>query len=100
MNVPPALHSPLRLAAFALSALCIHPPACPALTVNESVTAAYVRAHPREFSITATRDEGGLVKFIIIRTLAAPKYLVAHLALRHDGKVIATSDTPAFGKKH
>lgn len=45
------------------------------------------------------KKENGLIAFTIVRTLSEPKYLVAHLAVHHVGKLIATSDTPLFGKK-
>lgn len=72
---------------------------CRALTVEEPLTVDYVRTHPAEWSVKVAKADGGLVKFTIVRNLAEPRYLVAHLAVRHSGKLIATSDSPAFGKK-
>jgi hypothetical protein len=70
-----------------------------ALTINEQVTPADVREHPKEWSVKATRKESGLIQFTVVRNLSEPKYLVAHLAVHHAGRLIATSDTPLYGKK-
>ena len=70
-----------------------------ALTINEQVTPAYVREHPKEWSLKATKTESGLIQFTVVRNLSEPKYLVARLAVHHAGRLIATSDTPLFGKK-
>jgi hypothetical protein len=69
-----------------------------ALTLELPVTPADVREHPKEWSVKVAKQESGLIQFTIIRTLSEPKYLVAHLAVHHTGKLIATSDTPVFGK--
>jgi hypothetical protein len=71
-----------------------------ALTMDQSVTPAYVREHSREFSVTVTQGKNGLIKFRIVRILSKPMYLVAHLEIYHQGKIIAESSTPSFGKKH
>ena len=70
-----------------------------ALTVTEQVTAAYVREHPEQWSVRAAKQESGLIRFTVVRTLSEPKYLVARLVVHHEGRVIATSDTPLFAKK-
>jgi hypothetical protein len=70
-----------------------------ALTPEREVTLAYVHEHPKEWSVKATKKESGLIEFTVVRTLSEPKYLVAHLAVHHAGKLIATSDTPVFAKK-
>jgi hypothetical protein len=69
-----------------------------ALTTELEVTLAYVREHPKAWSVKATKKESGLIEFTVVRTLSEPKYLVAHLAVHHAGKLIATSDTPVFAK--
>ena len=70
-----------------------------ALTIYEPVTPAYVRAHPKEWSVKVTEGKDGLIAFTIKHDAARPMYHVAHLAVYHQGKLIATSDTPSFGKK-
>lgn len=70
-----------------------------ALTVEIEVTLAYVRDHPKEFSVKVTKGEDGLIHFTIRHDVDQPMYHVAHLAVYHQGKLIATSDTPLFGKK-
>jgi hypothetical protein len=69
------------------------------LTINEQVTPAYAREHPKEWSVKAAKKESGLIQLTVVRTLSEPKYLVAHLAVHHAGRLIATSDTPLFGKR-
>ena len=63
------------------------------------MTAAYVRENPKEWSVKVSRKDNGLIQFTIVRTLSEPRYLVAHLAVHHAGKVIAESDTPIVGHK-
>ncbi|MGA2499074.1 MAG: hypothetical protein ABSH20_15135 [Tepidisphaeraceae bacterium] len=70
-----------------------------ALTVERQVTPAYVREHPTEFSVEAAAGKDGLIGFTIRHNVASPMYHVAHLAVYHQGKLIATSDTPVFGRK-
>jgi hypothetical protein len=70
-----------------------------ALTVEQPVTPATVQERPDEFGVKATQGKDGLIHFTIRRTLKEPMYLVAHLAVRHLGKVIVTSDTPSFAVK-
>jgi hypothetical protein len=70
-----------------------------ALTVERQVTPQYLKAHPQEFSLKAEMREDGLVHFTLKRTLPGPKYLVARLILKQDGKKIADVSTPSFGRK-
>jgi len=70
-----------------------------ALTSEEPVTPAYVREHPKEWSVEVTKGKDGLIHFTIKHDLETLKYHVAHLAVYHQGKLMATSDTPSFGKK-
>ncbi len=70
-----------------------------ALTIQREITLAYVREHPQEFSVKVAKGKDGLINFTITHDVATPMYHVAHLAIYHQGKLIATSDTPAFGKK-
>ncbi len=71
-----------------------------ALTVEKTLDPAYAKEHPGEWSVKVDSAPDGLVKFTVVRSLDAPKYLVAHLAIYHKGKLIATSDSPAYGRKH
>jgi hypothetical protein len=70
-----------------------------ALTVEDRLTVDYVRTHQDEWSVKVTKTDTGLVGFTVVRNLVEPRYLVAHLAVHHGGKLIATSDSPAFSKK-
>ncbi|MGA2543497.1 MAG: hypothetical protein ABSG78_18260 [Verrucomicrobiota bacterium] len=70
-----------------------------AMTIKEQVTPAYVREHPKEWSVEVTKGEDGLIHFTIKHDVEKPKYHVAHFAVYHQSKLIATSDIPSFGKK-
>ncbi len=70
-----------------------------ALTTEREITPDYVRQHPDEFSVSAAKGKDGLIDFTITHNVATPMYHVAHLAIHHGGKLIATSDTPSFGKR-
>ncbi|HLX64866.1 MAG TPA: hypothetical protein VKX17_26575 [Planctomycetota bacterium] len=74
--------------------------ACRALTVTQEVTAAYIREHPKEFSVQVTKSKEGLLQFKITHDVSEPKYHVAHLSVVHQGKLIAESSTPSYGQKH
>ncbi len=70
-----------------------------ALTVNQQVTLAYVREHPKEWSVKVAKGKDNLLDFTIKHDVATRMYHVAHLEVYHNGKLIATSDTPSYGKK-
>jgi len=90
----------LHLAALLLFCLLAasFPATSHALTYEQDVTPAYVTANPQEWSVKYVKKANGLIHFTIVRKLVEPKYLVAHLAVHHGGKLIASSDTPLFGK--
>lgn len=90
--------SPLLLAGCLFTAA--FPVTGSALTVAQPVTPAYVREHPKEFSVKVSKGKDGLLAFTLVRTLVEPRYLVAHLAVHHGRKLLATSDTPSFARKH
>ena len=89
----------IRLPIFALSLFALLSTTSFALTDKREATLAYVRDHPREFSVEVSKGEDGLIEFTIKHDVATPMYHVAHLAVYHQGKLVATSDTPLFGKK-
>jgi len=70
-----------------------------ALTVELPITPGTLRERPAEFGVKATKDQDGLIHFTIRRTLKVPMYLVAHLTVRHQGKLVVKSDTPSFAVK-
>ena len=74
-------------------------PTALALTTERVITPDYIRQHPGEFSVSAARGLDGLIVFTISHTVAAPMYHVAHLTIHHHGKLMATSNTPVFGRK-
>jgi hypothetical protein len=68
----------------------------PGLTLRMPVTPAYVKDHPKEFTVKAEKRNDGLVHFTITRHLAEQKYLVASLEVREGGTVVLKSDFPAY----
>jgi hypothetical protein len=62
--------------------------------------AAWVREHPKEFSVTVKKNENGLLAFTVVRTLSEPKYLVVRLAVHRQGTLIAENSTPLIAKKN
>jgi len=70
-----------------------------ALSSTVPVTPAHVREHPKEWSVEVTKGKDGLIHFTIKHDVETPQYHVAHLAVYHQGKLMATSDTSLFGKK-
>ncbi len=70
-----------------------------ALTINVPVNAAYVREHPKEWSVEVTKGKDNLIHFTVRHNVETPMYHVAHLAVYHQGRLVTTSDTPSFGKK-
>ena len=81
-------------------AVCLCAATVFALTYNNDVNAAYVREHPKEFSVDVKKGDDGLIHFKIVHSVETPKYHVAHLSIYHQGKLIAESSTPAFGHKN
>lgn len=92
--------SALRLATLALFCLLATSFSlkCHALSIEQDVSPAYVSAHPQEWSVKCVKKTNGLIHFTIVRQLTKPKYLVAHLAVHRDGKLLVSSDTPLYGK--
>lgn len=82
---------------FALLIMTISPTGF-ALTIDQSVSPAYVRVHPQEFAVEVHMGKSGLLSFTITRTLSEPKHLVAHLSIQQEGKPIAESHTPSLAK--
>jgi len=68
-----------------------------ALTINVSVTPADVREHPKEWAVEVAKGKDGLIHFTIRHNVQTRTYHVAHLAVYHRSKLMATSDTPSFG---
>lgn len=90
------LHIPRFLVAVMLAML---PVAAQALTVNQRVTPASLAGKPKQFSVKVARNEEGLITFTVTRMLSEPKYLVAHLAVVHQGKTLSESHTPLFSSQ-
>jgi hypothetical protein len=71
-----------------------------ALTFEQAVTKDSLKDFGKQFSISAAKEKNGLVEFTIKHEVERPAYHVAHLEVVHQGKLVATSDTPVFGRKH
>lgn len=71
-----------------------------ALTIEWEVTPDYVRTHPEEFSVAVKKTKEGLLAFTIRHDVPQPMYHLAHLEIYLQGKLVASSETPLFGRKH
>ena len=89
----------VRIVLFGAALLAFFSVSASALTVDQPVSVTFVRDHPEEWSVKVSKKENGLIQFTIVRFLKEPKYLVAHFVVNHSTKVIAESDSPAFGRK-
>lgn len=69
-----------------------------AVSVDRDITADYVKANPKEFTVSVTEEANGLLAFTVVFTTPDPRYVVAHLVVRNSEKIYATSDTPSFMK--
>ncbi len=69
-----------------------------AVSVDRDITADYVKANPKEFTVSVTEDANGLLAFTVVFATPDPRYVVAHLVVRDSKKTYATSDTPSFTK--
>ena len=70
------------------------------LTTERDITPDYVNSHPEEFSVKVNKDKNGLVGFKLQHNVSRPMYHVAHLTVMKEGKILADSSTPTFGKMH
>ena len=68
-----------------------------AVSVNVPVTPAYVREHPKEWSVEVIKGIDGLIHFTIKRYVEVRTYHVAHLRVYHQSKLIKKSDTSSIG---
>src|SRR4051812_48898009 len=66
-----------------------------AIVVEEAITPAGVR-ESKEFSVKVEKKDDGLLHFTIVHKVKAPGYYVSRLTVKHDGKTVAESHTPAF----
>lgn len=85
------------LALLALSATLTT--AASALTVEQSVTPASLHDGAKQFAVKLKTNDDGLLQFTVTYNAKEPRYLVARSALRHNGKLIAESDTPLVSRK-
>ncbi len=70
------------------------------LTSERNITPEYVSTHSSEFSIKAKEKDNGIVQFELRHDVLRPMYHVAHLTVVANGKVLAETTTPLFGKMH
>jgi len=70
------------------------------LTTERDITPDYVNSHPEEFSVKVNKDKNGLVGFKLQHNVSRPMYHVVHLTVMKEGKILADSSTPTFGKMH
>jgi hypothetical protein len=60
------------------------------------VTPAYVREHPKEWSVDVTKGKDELIHFIIKRHVNKRSYHVAHLRVYQQSTLVRKSDTPSI----
>ncbi|MBV9124497.1 MAG: hypothetical protein JO112_14155 [Planctomycetes bacterium] len=70
----------------------------PAVVVQVDVTPAYLKEHPKTFSIKVEKKDG-MLQFTIIRHLSRPQYLVASLTVRQGAALVAESHFPSFARE-
>jgi hypothetical protein len=73
--------------------------AATALTVEVPVTPAYLRDNAKTLSLKVTRRPDGLLAFTVDRTVPDARYFVARLLIRREGKTLAETSIPSWGKK-
>jgi hypothetical protein len=100
IRITPSLSQRNLKSLLAIGLIAASAAIAPALTAEQRVTAAYVKEHSKEFSVTVVEGKNGLLSFTVIRKLDQPMYLVAHLSVSHAGRLVAESDTPVFGRKN
>ena len=87
----------MRIALFALVTLFVgHPSTADALTLDENVTAKYVREHPDHISVAVVEKENGILSFTVGLKLKESRYVVAHMKVRDDSRTLSESHTPTF----
>jgi len=69
-----------------------------AVSVDRNITADYVKAHPKEFTVSVTEEANGLLAFTVVFETPEPRYVVAHLVVRDSERTYAASHTPSFTK--
>lgn len=80
----------------AMMTVCLFAGSTLALSHQQSVTPASVKAKDSRVSVEAERTKDGLVQFRITYHLPRPQYLVAHFELRDGETVLAKTYTPSF----
>jgi hypothetical protein len=96
---PTIIKTTLKLLGCFVAAMLATPAFAVKMENEVTVTPAYVRDHPKEFSVDVTKGNDGLIHFIVKHDVAMPMYHVAHFAISHQGRLVAESFTPLFGKK-
>jgi hypothetical protein len=67
-----------------------------AVVIDKQITPETLREQPKEFTVKVEKRDDGLLHFTITRTVQGPRYYVAHLRVRHNGKTVAESHAPSF----
>lgn len=73
--------------------------AASALTVEQSVTPDSIRDGAKQFAVKQDKNRDGLLEFTVTYNSKEPRYVVAHSKMRHEGKLLAESDTPLVSRK-
>jgi hypothetical protein len=70
-----------------------------ALVEIQEVTRDYLREHSKELSLEVTRRKDGMVEFSVLRTVPEPRYFVARLVVKREGRTVAETTLPSLGQK-
>ena len=86
-------------ALLSLTFMTLWPLSARALTIEQEVTASYMKEHPGDFKITTEKRDDGLIHFTIVHKLNGPHYMVSHLKVRRGDQIVAQSDSPSFARE-
>ena len=70
-----------------------------AVVIVVPVTPAFLKKHPKAFSIKAKKRDDGRISFTIIRNLSGPRYLVSHLRVRKGSTLVVESHFLSLARK-
>jgi hypothetical protein len=68
---------------------------CGAVVVEQEVTPASLKQPNSRFAVKVEQGEDGLIHFTITYRAAQQQYLVAHVEVRHDEKLVSKTDVPS-----
>ena len=95
----PLKKTPRRIALGLLALSATLTTAASALTIEQTVTPDSLRDGAKQFAVKLDKNRDGLLQFTVTYNAKEPRYVVARSEMRHNGKLIAESDTPLVSRK-